>query len=590
MPTFHKFLTTILLAVTYADASSRYATHRRRDIGPGVTLETYHPPTIYETYGDGMDHPAAKSASGSDGIEEAAISFVQSHLGVDQASVSFKSGFTGEAASHAYVKQAHNGIPFANAVANVAFNKADKVVAFGSSFVKPRSISGSQPTISVSRATQIAEEALNGKFNEKSPTLEYFAKEDGTAVLTHVIEIQSEDTGAWYEAFVDAHSGELVSVTDFVSSATWRVVPIWKQSILEGLELLVDPEDLLASPNAWLSNSTNIKTTSGNNAITYIGNSQGNVTTQSTTNTFDYLYNIGGEPAASPNPDCARVNAFYVVNTVHDFTYRYGFTEPAFNFQVNNFGKGGSANDPVLVQLQSTAGTNNANFATPPDGSPGQLRMYLWTYTTPRRDSALENDIVVHEMTHGVTNRMTGGGTARCLQTTEAGGMGEGWGDALADWTEKTSAAVPDYVMGQYVIGDAGGIRTHPYSTNATINPLRYSSIAALNEVHNIGEVWANMLHNVYAALVTAHGWSATSRTNPDGSEGNIVWLHLFIDALALQPCNPTFVQARDAWIQADANRYGGVNRCILWRTFASKGLGQGAANFRDSTTIPADC
>ena len=30
-----------------------------------------------------------------------------------------------------------NGIPIANAVANVAFNKANKVVSFGSSFVKP---------------------------------------------------------------------------------------------------------------------------------------------------------------------------------------------------------------------------------------------------------------------------------------------------------------------------------------------------------------------------------------------------------------------------------------------------------------------
>ena len=75
--------------------------------------------------------------------------------------------------------------------------------------------------------------------------------------------------------------------------------------------------------------------------------------------------------------------------------------------------------------------------------------MFLWTFTTvshiinsnwtssktpvqPERDGALENDIVTHEMTHGVTNRMTGGGTGRCLQTTEAGGMGEGWSDTMA--------------------------------------------------------------------------------------------------------------------------------------------------------------
>ncbi len=45
----------------------------------------------------------------------------------------------------------------------------------------------------------------------------------------------------------------------------------------------------------------------------------------------------------------------------------------------------------------------------------------------------MENDIVIHELTHGVTNRMTGGGTGRCLQTTEAGGMGEGWSDSMAE-------------------------------------------------------------------------------------------------------------------------------------------------------------
>lgn len=51
----------------------------------------------------------------------------------------------------------------------------------------------------------------------------------------------------------------------------------------------------------------------------------------------------------------------------------------------------------------------------------------------PGRDGALENSIVVHENTHGITNRMTGGGTGRCLQTMEAGGLGEGWSDAMAE-------------------------------------------------------------------------------------------------------------------------------------------------------------
>ena len=74
---------------------------------------------------------------------------------------------------------------------------------------------------------------------------------------------------------------------------------------------------------------------------------------------------------------------------------------------------------------------------------------------------------VVLQNTHGITNRMTGGGTGRCLQTTESGGMGEGWSDAMAEWLEHKDATVPDYVLGQYVINDASGIRSHPYSTSA---------------------------------------------------------------------------------------------------------------------------
>jgi len=43
---------------------------------------------------------------------------------------------------------------------------------------------------------------------------------------------------------------------------------------------------------------------------------------------------------------------------------------------------------------------------------------------------------------------LTGGGTATCLQTTEAGGMGEGWSDAMADWLEQKTSTVVDFTLG----------------------------------------------------------------------------------------------------------------------------------------------
>lgn len=64
------------------------------------------------------------------------------------------------------------------------------------------------------------ENDLEGKYNGWNATLEYLAHSDGSISLAHVVQIQSETTGTWYEAYIDAHSGELVSVTDFVSHAT----------------------------------------------------------------------------------------------------------------------------------------------------------------------------------------------------------------------------------------------------------------------------------------------------------------------------------------------------------------------------------
>ncbi|KAI0634676.1 Fungalysin metallopeptidase-domain-containing protein [Trametes polyzona] len=599
---FKKVFASVFLAVLCATtatavpypSNAKFATHRTREITRDFKIETYHPESSFETFGEGIEHPLSKRADAS--IEDSAIAFVQSRAGVDSDAVHVRSSFEGEAAHHVYVKQQLNGIPFANAVANVAFNKDNKVVAFGSSFVQvpKKKVVSTEPSVKVEDAIASAEELLKGKHdaeNFPAPTLEWFAKDDGSIALTHVFQVRNEEAGTWYEAFVDAHSGDLVSVTDFVSKASYLVLPIWKELPSQGFQTLVDPQDTSASPQGWHSDGTTSTTaTAGNNAVAFKGRQSATTSQSSSGLVFNYPANTNQAPTTTANVNAARVNAFYVVNSIHDITYKYGFTEAAFNFQNNNFGKGGKGNDRVTISVQDSAGTDNADFSTPPDGQNGAMRMFLWDLTNPERDGALENDIVSHENTHGLTNRLTGGGTGRCLQSVEAGGLGEGWSDAFADWLEKTDSSVPDFVMGQFVINDPAGIRSHPYSTSASVNPLRYSSVKQLNEVHNIGEVWANTLHNVYAALVGARGYSSTARTDPSGTAGNVVFLHLFIDALSLQPCNPTFTSARDAWIQADQNRYGGANKCTLWKAFASRGLGVKAANHNDDSSVPSGC
>ncbi|VDC06722.1 unnamed protein product [Peniophora sp. CBMAI 1063] len=595
MFSFQKLLKVVLVAVACSSASlaapwptdAKHETNRVHLVGRGdaaLKIETFAPASTFETFGaDGLDHPLAKR-DGFD-LQSASKAFVSSKLDVSEDDVHYNTGYSGDVTHHAFIKQQANGVPFANAVANVAFNKDGKVASFGSSFVDTSAIASSEPTVSVEDAIKTAEAALGASVNDHPGSLEYLALADGSVALTHVVQVQDEEKGIWVEAFVDAHTNELISIVNFVTKLTYRVLPIQEEVLTQGFQNLANPENTAASPLGWVTSTT----TAGNNAIAYKTSQTTGVAKESSTGSFIYTANPAQAPTVTANVNAAIVNAFYVVNSIHDISYLYGFTEAAFNFQNDNQGKGGAGNDRVTISVQDSAGTDNADFSTPADGSSGHMRMFLWDITNPERDGALENDIVSHENTHGITNRMTGGGTGRCLQTNEAGGMGEGWSDTMADWLENDSK-ISDFVMGQYVINDPAGIRSHPYSRSTTTNPLNYGSLKTLSEVHDIGEAWANTLHNVLAALVDARGFSTTAKTDASGTTGNVVFMHLMIDALPLQPCNPTFLTGRDAIIQADANRYAGANKCTLWKAFASRGLGVNAKNHVNDATLPSGC
>lgn len=159
-------------------------------------------------------------------------------------------------------------------------------------------------------------------------------------------------------------------------------------------------------------------------------------------------------------------------------TSSYGFDEVSGNFQQHNFGRGGEENDGIITNAQDGSGYNNANFMTPPDGQNGRCRMYLWNTATPYRDGDLEAGIVIHELTHGLSTRLTGGpADSGCLGWGESGGMGEGWGDFLATVIRSTSN-YSDYSMGAWAANSERGIRKYIYST------VSYSHIASIFSTH----------------------------------------------------------------------------------------------------------
>jgi extracellular elastinolytic metalloproteinase len=282
--------------------------------------------------------------------------------------------------------------------------------------------------------------------------------------------------------------------------------------------------------------------------------------------------------------NAAVTQLFYQNNIIHDLFYRYGFDEVSGNFQQNNWGKGGKDKDAVIAHAQDGSGTNNANFATPPDGQPGRMRMYIFTLTNPKRDGDFSNDIVTHEFAHGVSNRLTGGpDNVNCLGWGESGGMGEGWGDWFGTVLQLTEKDKEDTEMteGSWVLGDSGKktIRKFKYSTDMKTNPTNYTYLSqpAWAEVHAIGEIWANILYQVYHNLVKATGKFNPDWYSADKTAGNTLAFQIVIDGMKLQPCNPTFVSARDAILKAEEQATGGKYQCDIWKAFAKRGVGPAA-------------
>ena len=137
------------------------------------------------------------------------------------------------------------------------------------------------------------------------------------------------------------------------------------------------------SPSGWLAGNQTTQVISGNNVHAYLDINADNQPDGGGAavkrDMFMTAADLTVTPKTTGNRNVAVQNVFYLANVIHDTLYRAGFTEATGNFQVNNFGEGGRGNDPVLAEAQDGSGTDNANFATPRDGTSPRMQMFLWT-------------------------------------------------------------------------------------------------------------------------------------------------------------------------------------------------------------------
>ena len=506
--------------------------------------------------------------------------------------------------------------------------------------------------------------------------------------------------------------------------------------------LFTNPADGLASPFGWQDTDgipgAEFTITRGNNVHAYTdrdndgeqdpgsGSPDGGAGLD-----FDFPINLGEH--AQFNVPANITNMFRWCNIVHDLMYRYGFDEASGNFQVSNYGRGGTGGDDVRCEGMDGSGQSNANFSTPANdggrprmqtmiefgsglpsavtvssgpaagtylghyarysppattaGTPGTLvlvndgtgapndgcepfslpagaiavldttatcsnhaqtlnaqnagavavvvvhtsdnpalisgpmfptinvptirigltdgntikaaiaalpapgSVHRNTGRAPLRVGDLDTATIIHEYSHGVSNRLTGGLNLNCLTGQEQ--MGEGWGDwhaitALIDTTKDD----PDGPRGiyPYVLYEpprtSDGLRNRPYSRNMEIQPSTYDSIkqgawlngASLSQPHGIGHAWSAILWDMVWDLIEKNGFNPNLYEHWSTGGNNLAY-QIVNDGLKFQGCAPTFVTGRNAIIAAEGVLTGADNACTLWASFSRRGLGFSASD-----------
>lgn len=264
-----------------------------------------------------------------------------------------------------------------------------------------------------------------------------------------------------------------------------------------------------------------------------------------------------------------------------------------------NMGAGASASQVTIPSIN--IGKVEGLYMVAEIGSGNVINATLGNDFNGFKHSSLDNGIIAHEYGHGISNRLTGQGYSCLSAANSAEQMGEGWSDFFALMlttkpgdTSSLARGVATYSADQPATG--GGIRLAKYSPDFGINDYTYARTNTVSGSHAIGFIWATILWDLTWKYIEKYGYNSDVLAST--TSGNARVLQLVVDGLKLQACSPTFIDGRDALLQADALGNGGLDKCMIWKTFAKRGVGVNASAGVKATandqvedlTVPAEC
>jgi extracellular elastinolytic metalloproteinase len=353
-----------------------------------------------------------------------ALSYLKAHkrsfglTGSDLADVVVSDQYTDAASgtTHIYLQQRHKAIDVYNAITDINVAKDGSIINVGNRFVSnlAASVNSSsaghgakqgvrdaarglgldlkqEPKVEQTKGGPARETVFNrAGISLRSIPAKLVYVPTGSAVrLAWNVAIYQTDAQHWWNANVDASTGEVLTKSDYVDHESYNVFAPPKESPLDGGRTLeVNRFDTLASPFGWHDTDG----APGAESTLTIGNNVHAATDLDANNLpdpgsepnggpgllFDSPLDLATQEPADYRP-AAVTNLFFWNNYIHDVSYRYGFDEAAGNFQENDYGRGGLGSDSVNADAQDGSGLNNANFGTPPDGQRPRMQMYVWT-------------------------------------------------------------------------------------------------------------------------------------------------------------------------------------------------------------------
>ncbi len=266
----------------------------------------------------------------------------------------------------------------------------------------------------------------------------------------------------------------------------------------------------------------------------------------------------------------------------------------------NNQGTGPmTMGDDAAITTPITIGTISVSLAEgtalKTDLAAGPVTITLHRLVGTDLDGTLDASVVAHEFGHYLHHRLS------VCDTTLCAAMSEGWADfiALMLMARAGDAITGAYPVGTYstqsFTGDAAyyGIRRAPYSSQASINALRFHHMSEgadlptthpflgsgnNAEVHNAGEIWASMLWDGYVALQLASPGQFDAVRKKMGQ--------YIVAGLLMAPPQATPTETRDAILTA-ARAASVADHDVLAAAYAVRGFGSCAVSAdRDSDTF----